>query len=164
MQNTQLINHFYSDEKIQAMNDRQKIISRIELICNGIFQEFGERIDSRKDHYSHTVSGTVIELLNELSIFKDCYLHRLGNINKDINESTHIFIGQCQSSINAAMPILESDFNWSDYLSNLLKSIANAIFWVISFGKCNNFFTPIRSELAKSAVKLEFAIEGMDNM
>lgn len=85
-------------------------------------------------------------LYNTLTEARDEYDYQLKNgmtyDNKPISfdEAGDLFKDTCDAAIESAMPVLERDVSWGDYLKNVLKSIINALVYVATFGYKSNFF------------------------
>lgn len=92
-------------------------------------------------------------LLYALHIAKIDYLDDIGLI--PIEDANKKFKNRCTSIINAEKPLLERDLGWGDFLTNLLKIIANALIRVASFGQANSFFTPVRSKSLEAMEEAE---------
>lgn len=58
-------------------------------------------------------------------------------INKLRSDGVDNFKDACTRSINVAASVLDNELGWTEYLSNLLKSIANMLIYVVSFGTAN---------------------------
>lgn len=62
-----------------------------------------------------------------------------------IKSAGDLFHTNCTTAIKQAMPVLEKDLGWGDYLKNLLKTLVQAIVKVISFGYKDVFFAHKKS-------------------
>lgn len=61
------------------------------------------------------------------------------------------------------MPILERDLGWGQYLTNLLKSIINAVVYLATFGKRDSFFPYSQSKINQEATETNKKLQEFDN-
>ncbi|CEK10270.1 IQ calmodulin-binding motif-containing protein [Legionella hackeliae] len=69
------------------------------------------------------------------------------------------YIQQAQTLITAAIPTLERDLSWSDYLLNLIKRIASAVAYGCTLGYAQRFFPMKTAEAATAASQLGIDLE-----
>ena len=72
-----------------------------------------------------------------------------------VNESLSDFVTQTKALIDKAIPTLQRDLGWGDYLSNLAKEICNVATKVVSLGFHGGFFDTKKSDAVKEAEKLQ---------
>lgn len=108
------------------------------------------------DHHSSEAQTTAERLYSKLHHARIVYETQLKtgmNENQEkisTSAAWALFNKQCTKAINKAMPVLERDLGWGDYLLNILKTCANAVFKTVT-GSRNNFFTPVQSESSITA-------------
>ncbi|HAT1595109.1 TPA: hypothetical protein JAN72_16355 [Legionella pneumophila] len=120
-----------------------------------ILKRLSDKIELLEKNKNHNKNSVAIAkaLKNELSTAFEKYLNRELDQNISKEETTKAFIQECTMLIDNAKPQLEQEIDWSDYLSNLLKSIANA---VISATNMNvRFFTPAQAPMSSEVESLE---------
>ncbi len=61
--------------------------------------------------------------------------------------------------INAAIPALQRDLGWGDYLANMAKSLINALTYGFSLGTHHGFFEIKSSDAAQYAKQLDYDLE-----
>lgn len=95
------------------------------------------------------------ELLSNLQVARDSYME---NLLKDPTNPAlgTVFKNACKKAIDKAMPILEKDLKWKDYLNNMFKTLCSLI---ITIGFKSNLFTRVE---AKSALDVEKAVIDLD--
>jgi hypothetical protein len=93
-----------------------------------------------------------MELLDSLKGYRDIYAKNL-NEGVDIQQAGKAFKYHCEIAINRAIPILERDLGWGEFLKNVLKSIGNAVVTIITFGNKTNFFSYTKSEASRAATE-----------
>jgi hypothetical protein len=83
----------------------------------------------------------------------DCLTARL-EYDSDTGKAGKQFKEECEAAINDAIQVLKTDLNWVAYLNNLLKKLANAVMWTVSFGQINSsFFFHYEKSASVEAVK-----------
>lgn len=76
-------------------------------------------------------------------------------VNKSLND-TKVFVEQVKTIIAAAIPTLQQDLGWGDYLTNLAKEICNtATKAAASLGFPGRLFAIKKSDAVKEAEKLQ---------
>ncbi|CEG56056.1 membrane-targeted effector domain-containing toxin [Legionella fallonii] len=149
-------------EELQAEEQerarRQQIIGAANDRLGKILNNLRERIGEIDQHHLAEAYDKSIELLEALEDAKSEYLQSLGDISVSSSVANRAFETRCTTLINRAKTVLERDLGWGDYLTNLLKSIANAIIRVASFGLSNSFFSLVRSESVVAAEETEIKL------
>lgn len=74
------------------------------------------------------------------------------------------FLQKCRQSIGISKRSLENNLWWQHYLINLLKSIANAVINVISFGQCRTFFAYNKPALTITLETVENDLSTIDKV
>ncbi|MCC5792123.1 MAG: hypothetical protein JJT82_05880 [Legionellaceae bacterium] len=118
-------------------------VDKIERVLG----EFAEKIASIGIGHVKA-QQTATDLLGTLRVLKGQYLCHPSK------ENLKTFVDQSKDAINQAMPILQKDLGWGDYLQNVLKKIANAVAYVMSAGYQTDFFAQKKSLALQSAVQM----------
>ena len=144
----------------------KKYLSTIERLPNEVIQlenaqksinkalsGLETKIGTIDKHKYPAASTKATEMLEALKKARDAYL---------VSEDTNAYKDDCKKAIDTAMPTLEKDIGWGDYLKNLLKVVVNTVIKVATIGKYGKFFETVRSESAKAVedAKGEFDLGG----
>jgi len=141
-------------DKAQIMRDRYIDLHDEKL--NKIFKQLGDKINTIEKHKKPEAFDTAQMLLDNLKSAKETMMKNLRTPQRNEQKDIDVFLKTCKESINKALPILEKDLGWGDFLKNILKSIANAVISVATIGNKKNFFklaTTPSSEAVKDADK-----------
>jgi len=67
------------------------------------------------------------------------------------------FTRACTNAAKKVTPLLENDLGWVDFITNLLKNLANPVHYIVTCGRGGNFFPLAKTELgaAVDVVKTE---------
>lgn len=132
----------------------KKIQSALETVDNALNELKGKigKIDQHKYDKAYLKATALLDYLEEA---RNQYAADLKNPKMKLEDAGFKFKDACKTGIDNAKPILEKDLGWGDYLKNLLKTLANAIVKVVSFGTSKGFFTPAKSESLKAVEKTE---------
>ncbi|CEG56486.1 J domain-containing protein [Legionella fallonii] len=133
----------------QRVQTRQNIISSEKQRINKILGDLTQEIGGIDQHHFKEAQNAAECLLIALEDAKISYLASLNNLDMNIDEAAKDFKLACQTAIEETRPVLERDLGWGTYLTNLLKTIANVIIQVVSFGQASNFFKQERAESIK---------------
>ena len=79
----------------------------------------------------------------------------LINLVKEFLGDKQYFVKQTKAFIGKAIPTLQRDLGWGDYLSNLAKEICNTVTKAVSLGFHGGFFDTKKSDAVKEAEKLQ---------
>lgn len=126
-----------AEDALKAAKRRVKDTAResiyaitIECVAKKILEE--ARQELRLEQILHTLrtkkttTGKGAEalktLVSNLEEALDTYMD-----TKDKKTASSTFIETCSNAMNAAMPNLENDLGWGDYLKNMLKQLANVV-------------------------------------
>ncbi|CEG57482.1 hypothetical protein [Legionella fallonii] len=149
-------NQISSEGRYQHEQQRRKgFISSKENKINSILDDLAQKVGGIDQHYFKEAKDTAKQLLNALHGAKSNYLTNLNNLDMNIENVNEDFENTCKSLIDEARPILERDLGWGTYLTNLLKTITNAIIYVVTFGQVNNFFKQEQAESMKTVEEVE---------
>lgn len=87
-------------------------------------------------------------LLTELNQARESFNQTNIKTNKidEIKLAKYQFQSRCRRAINQALPVLERDLGWGDFLINLLKTILNGVIKLCTSEYSNSFFYYKRSE------------------
>jgi hypothetical protein len=108
------------------------------------------------DHHSSEAQTTAERLYSKLHHARSVYETQLKTGMNENQENIgpsaagRVFNDKCAKAIRKAMPVLERDLGWGDYLLNILKVCANAVIKGVT-GTNNNLLTPVQSELSMAA-------------
>lgn len=147
---TSNINLNRNDELSFEMLPQKKLVRTERLVLGRICEDLSQKIDSLKDtpDISETTLSAATTLGRELSQAVKTYLGNKQDTGVIEHEAKKIFVEQCAESINKAKLLLNKELGWGDYLTNILKSISNAVLGASNFvaetikiGTPFNFFT-----------------------
>ena len=130
-------------------------MSRIDNALNTLQQ----RISLVDQHHSTRAFNKATSLLQGLANVRDEYNTALNQPDVIIFQARTAFKEKCTVLIDDAKLLLENDLGWGDYLSNLLKTIVNAVIWMGSCGQKNSFFPLKRSESVVAIEEIEHRLE-----
>lgn len=133
----------------------------------GTDETVGESFEKNlKEHFINSIKKT--KILNSLNGFK-IKINNIGEHNSEakqvaltlherlmklVNESLSnesYFVEQTKALIYGAMPTLQRDLGWGDYLANLTKEICNTVTKAASFGFHGGFFDTKKSDAVEEA-------------
>ncbi len=134
---------------------RTTTLSRIDEVLGTLHQ----RISLVDQHHSQKAFNKATDLLRELNNARQEYHSALSEPGVIISQASNAFKAACTVLIEDAKPILENDLLWGEYLSNLLKIIANTVIWAGTCGQRNSFFTLARSESIVAVEEAEQRLE-----
>ena len=115
------------------------------------------KIGSPEDHHFPEAVEKVKFLLAELTQARDTFYQLYLKTSRvdEIKYAKHQFQARCQNAIHQAMPVLERDLEWRDYLLNLLKVMLNGVVELVTAGNCNTFFSYRRSDSVKEVESID---------
>lgn len=130
-------------------------IKKIDDIIVGLTLKI-DRVDQHQYKKAHDAANA---LLINLIAARDEYQKDLRENIMSQEVAGSKFKSACKEAIKDAKPVLEKDLGWGDYLTNLLKTLANAVVTVVTFGQYRGFFTYVRPESVKAVEKAEQDLE-----
>ncbi len=119
-------------------------INEILIPINRALDDLTHRIEEVNQHQFRNAYDVALILVDELTAARNCY--RDNMVRADLF-SDELFKNTCRIAINTARPVLEDALGWGDYLTNLLKALANTVIKVVTLCHRTNFFTPVKSDL-----------------
>ena len=128
---------------VAAVLPKSKNIVKIDKALKTLKTKIGD-IDK---HSSTKACLAANQLLDSLTSARNAYQINLNNPDMDTNAANKQFTKQCNASIDSVYSILAKDLGWGPYLRNLLKTLANAVITLATFGIAGTFFT---SEISPS--------------
>ncbi|KTC83802.1 Dot/Icm T4SS effector [Legionella brunensis] len=145
------------DEEQSKEKQHQQFVAVAISKIDDALQTLQGKIGKVDQHRFPDAAIEAKKLLNSLQKARDKYHEALKNssIDSDIGKIGKQFRMECEAAIKGAKPILERDLSWGVYLQNLLKSLANAATYIISFGQANSFFTPVKSASLEALEQVE---------
>lgn len=126
-------------------------LQKIDKILSELDSKIG-KVDQHNFDKTHKVAATLLE---ELNTARNNYEMNLNGSQVTPEQAGATFKEECRTAINKAKPVLEKDLGWGDYLTNLLKTLANAVVWAVTLCKVNSFFPYARSQSVEAAEKAE---------
>ena len=112
----------------QRINVPIKVYQKEIDTLNSIVNQFKLKIDGLKGTNESPKVITIVEkLYKELNNAVRLYEAALLAVPTTIDETKRNFRALCAMSINNTKSLLEKEQGWGDYLTNLLKSLVNAI-------------------------------------
>ncbi|BCA96547.1 hypothetical protein TUM19329_29080 [Legionella antarctica] len=108
---------------------------------------------------ARTVAETLYTVLYDA---RTVYEGELNN-GKEITKAGDNFKNLCKDAIATAMPVLERDLGWGEYLKNMMKSLANAVIKGVTLGNVSNFFTQSKSEASKAFDEADQELQSDDD-
>ncbi|MCL9683988.1 hypothetical protein [Legionella maioricensis] len=142
---------------------RQQFMTTELIRIDAALSTLREQISRVDQHHSPEAFNKADRLLLQLQRARNNYSTALNQQDVIISQASSTFKETCARLIDDAKPLLERDLGWGDYLTNLLKTIANAIIWVGSFGQRSSFFPLIRSESILAIENVEQRLELSQN-
>ncbi len=150
----------------QEVNSCEEINSAIQISTQNLIQITAGKIDHALDtlrekistvdkHLHQNAHQCALTLLNSLSALCDHYKLKPDFIHSNIRKH---FTEQCRQLIIKAMPTLEKDLSWGDYLKNLLKLLMNAVIGLFSSNP-NRLFPLTRPE---SVISIENSMKELE--
>lgn len=123
-------------EEIEEQSEQKAKIIKALHVFNNKINDIGEH-NSEAKKVALTLHKNLINLVNE----------SLGD--------KKYFVTQTKALIDKAIPTLQRDLGWGDYLTNLAKEICNTVTKAASFGFHGGFFDTKKSDAVKEAEKLQ---------
>lgn len=136
----------------ETINDA---IKKIDDIIVGLTLKI-DRVDQHQYKKAHDAANA---LLINLIAARDEYQKDLSENIISQEVAGNKFKSACKEAIKDAKPVLEKDLGWGDYLTNLFKTLANAVVTAVTFGQYRGFFTYVRPESVKAVEKAEQDLE-----
>lgn len=149
-------------DSLPLLSPRQKAVQRCRVVIehyrldiskylsevNRSIDNLSTKISASHQHHSLKAVAQSKGLLGELIQARDAFYQIYLKTNKvdEIRLAKHQFQSRCRSAINQAMPVLERDLGWGDFLINLLKTILNGAIRLGTAGYCTTFFNYKRSD------------------
>lgn len=134
----------------KSVNHRKLVIRATEKKITRILEGLAQKIGAVDQHHFKKAVDAGMRLLTGLQEARRNYLINLNTLEISIHKANTNFENTCNTLINKARPELERDLGWGTYLTNLLKTIANAVIWTASLGQANHFFKQEQSESIKA--------------
>lgn len=134
-----------SDEKPELRPQEEEVINEL-LVESKILKAlliFNNKIAGIGEHNSE--AKKVASALQE----------NLINLVSNSLSNKQYFVAQTKALIDKAIPTLQRDLGWGDYLANLAKEICNTVTTAVSLGFHGGFFDIKKSDAAKEAEKLQ---------
>ncbi|KTD43405.1 GNAT family N-acetyltransferase [Legionella quateirensis] len=113
---------------------------------NEALDSLASRIGQVNQHQFPEAVEKAQKLLLALNTARQTYSEKIQDMDCNFEQIGRQFKQSCKAAIDAAKPVLARDLNWGEYLGNLMKSLANAVISLVSFGQVNTFFTPTKSK------------------
>lgn len=141
----------YAEQNTEQKHEQ--FIKNTRNKINLILSEFSQKIGSEDSADSIPARCLAVALEQHLETYEDALLDGPENLKKAGDE----FLTQCTKSINIAKIQLNHTLGWGDYLTNLLKTIANAVIKSVNYITGTNFtlFKPARPELMPAVEQIE---------
>ncbi|CEG57707.1 hypothetical protein [Legionella fallonii] len=133
-----------------------------------VLEELTNKIDGIG--HSHPEAKNVAKNLHATLLeARDNYFVQLVNGEEngetiDADEAGTLFKARCKLAISVAMPTLEKDLSWGDYLKNMLKAIVNAAIYVVTLGHVNGFFAYSKSEASEVVATADEELQHADQI
>lgn len=124
-----------SNKEIQQKN-REAIFKNIDLVLNDLSNRINKINKNLPKAYE-----TASNLLDTLTFARNEYNEQKEASDRVFDEAGDKFKMTCQKAINAAIPALEKDLGWGDYLKKTLETIANAIIYIVTATHVSGFFS-----------------------
>jgi hypothetical protein len=136
----------------QAKLQKEARINEILAPIDTALADLARRVEEvNQEQFSHAY-GIASNLVVELKAARDRYKDNMEC--RDLF-SDELFKSTCRATIITAKPILQDALGWGDYLTNLLKTLANAVIKMVTLGHRNNFFTLVKSDLENAVIIAE---------
>lgn len=139
-------------KQIALEQERQQLVKRVDARCTTLLDTLKPKIEHKGE--------AADQILDALNNAKRSYLRELAKTNVSILESNKLFQRVCKNIFTDAKKVFADDLSLGEYLGNLCKALGNALFWVLSAGHSNNFFSLTR---APSLVALETAEQDLQS-
>lgn len=136
-----------------AQEKQRNEINKIGIILSKldkILLDFLKKTETIGNNFSEA-SNKSKELYNSLLEARNEYETDLRSGNFDT--FSH-FKNKCSAAIQEALPTLERDLGWGDYLKNMLKKIANVVIYIGTLSMVHGLFKQTKSESSQAAIKL----------
>lgn len=156
------VNHAYGDIAKNFLEIKISLEKLLEVAVDDILDEFQKQVDGVGTHCLDA-KDKAEDLLKKLKGYKKQAFEKISR------ESLSTFSTESKKAIQDAMPILQRDLGWGDYLLNLAKKLINAattaISFVVTLGTSNHhgFFALKPSSAVNTAQQLLESICGMNN-
>ena len=143
----------YKDVKAEIHTTIQDCLNKVKLL-------------EQEKHINPKVLQEAQNLANTLSIAANEYLESIKDYQVDRGNAQRIFMDKCSVAIQKAKPLLEKELGWGDYLTNLLKTLANSLIHATNFltgSKCTLFTyatTPLVTEFEEVEENLKSNLAG----
>lgn len=131
------------------------ILGQLSEKINGIGTNFSEA-----QSVANSLYKTLLDARNEYEKHLKTGQYSKGTIA--FHKAGELFKTTCNNAIKAALPILERDLGWGDYLKNMFKNLANAVVFVSTLGQVSGFFPKVESESAKIATSINSELQETD--
>jgi hypothetical protein len=136
------------------------LISQPEQIKGVGQEEFEEQTEQKSKILKalHAFNNKINDIGEHNSEAKEVALTLHKNLKNLVNESLsdkQYFVTQTKALIDKAIPTLQRDLGWGDYLANLAKEICNTVTKAASFGFHGGFFDTKKSNAVKEAEKMQ---------
>ena len=152
---SQLIKKVLTSEEVEAI--RKKAAPKFAKI-DQVFKELNDKIANIDQHVYEQAHQIASEMFKQLQGARKRYE---SNLLAGVNDpkAGSIFKIACEKAVITAKPILIRDLSWGDYLTNLVKTIVNAVITVGTLGKYNGFFPPATSKSSEAVKVFEKDLE-----
>lgn len=140
-------------KSIAASPLKPSLIHQQDEEISAILQDFSKEIASIKKPHVPKAIEKAKHLLNSLNEAKKTYLIALNNPDIDKVKTALEFKNTCTKLIHNALPALQRELGWGDYLKNMLKKLVNAV--IAIFSSNQTFFAYKKSVLCGAAETTE---------
>lgn len=140
----------------------QGLTKNAELALIKLKEQIKDRTEIALKQFEQDISDANTPELNTIQVAisnaKIVFFAQMNNIptssnsaaNQIIRQDCTKFKDQCQDIIHSQLQTLEP--KWTDYLAMLLRKIANAVIFAVTFGQKSNFFSlPVEPSLRTTA-------------
>lgn len=127
-----------------------------------------KKVDELHDNQEQNVTVLKIakNLNSKLVTAIHTYINNKANALMSEEKAATLFIDTCTAAINNDKPLLEKELGWGDFLTNLLKSLANAVITAVNalgrvFGAESQItlFKPAQAPLISEVEQIEHDLE-----
>jgi hypothetical protein len=136
-------------QKKAAVRCGKMILQEYLMAIDQALQTLQDKIGGVSQHACLDAKIKACDLLASLKSARDAFQLGILQPKVDRRQVCDQFKKQCSALINDAIPILEKDLGWGDYLLNLLKILCNAVIMGVTFGHVQGMFTCKSSSSAK---------------
>ncbi|MCL9683732.1 Dot/Icm T4SS effector Wip [Legionella maioricensis] len=147
-------------QQFKDQKQKEAKINALLLSIDTALENLAQRVREVNPNQFRNAYDVALALVNNLKNARDRYK---DNMTLRDSLSDELFKNTCREEIQNAMPVLQNALGWGDYLTNLLKIMANAIIKVVTLGHRNNFFTLVQPAF-ENAVRIAEQDLQIDNV